>query len=127
MRKKTLSLLVSPNNTNVELEIYANELVREEKVLSDLRHGEILDTDDVKSGFLINKVNGNIFPIHDFVLSLLSEEDIDNFFYKKLFTKALNYCPEEYLTALKDNIAKLDRQSDSDTAAWNKEEMKYYD
>ena len=96
MNKKSLKLLVDPNDGTSDVEVYAFEVRRGGSVLSDLLHTQILDDDEILSGFIHNRENGNLFPIRYGIGSILGFSDLFPSEFQDFFNSVLVKVPEEF-------------------------------
>ena len=75
MRKQVLSKIKCPNFGSSDFKIFAVELDREGQKLAKIDHGKIENCDDVKEGVIIDAKNNTAYPIHEYIGSILSDED----------------------------------------------------
>ena len=127
MRKSLMGHLQDPNDRSTAFRIYAHEVVRGRAPLTDLDDKDVLPEDDVKTGFIVNTSNGNVFPISDFVLSMLDERDADTATFRGLLFEAMRYSPRHYHASIQQTLGRLKRSKGSSASAWSQEEMVYYD
>ncbi len=129
MRKKLLNTLIDPNTQEKStFEAYAFTLDRGQKSHTQVANVNITDDDDIKEGFIINTKNHYIYPISDYVLSLLSDTDQDIPFYLNFFKKSQINPNNPYSKTIDENLSRLNNINEETTEGeWNREEMRYYD
>lgn len=127
MRKGILKFLSCPNNENGDFIVFAHELKRANKFLSNVEHEDINDNDDIKTGFIVTKKHLNVYPITNYILSALSDKDIDQNFFISLLDSALEYSPLRYKSTIQANIERIKKFNPKISVDWNRDEMQYYD
>lgn len=126
MRKDLLEILRCPNGRGKRFEVFARALRREGRTLTDVEDGKIL-ADDVETGYVVDADAGQLYPITDFVLSMLSDADADPAAEIPLLRKLLVGTPAPHAAAIEARLARLQALSPSEVGDWNREEMRYYD
>lgn len=127
MHKHILNLLICPNTYQDSLEIFAHKLERKNKILTNVIQSEMLESDDIINGVILNKKSNCAYPIYNYVASLLSDTDTDKRHYIELLQLLRNNCPSSFFTAIDFTINRLKKANFSDIGIWNKEEMGYFD
>ncbi len=129
MRKKLLNILIDPNTQeNGTFQTYAFTLDRGEDSLTQVNDVDIKNDDDIKEGFIVNTTNNFIYPISDYVLSLLSDKDQDIPFYLNFFKKISGDTTHPYSQIIEENLTRLiNINEETAEGEWNREEMRYYD
>lgn len=128
MRRELLDILSDPNFGAGRFRVFAYELKRKVQTVARVDHEETIRGDDIKIGFVLNEDNGYVYPISEYVLSMLSDEDVDSELYLRLLEDALRYCPKLYSKSINDNIRRLSTlKSETASGKWNRQEMQYYD
>lgn len=127
MRKHLLKFFSCPNNQVGGFKVFANQLRRGGEFLSNIDHDHIDDNDDVRTGFIINKSTKRVYPITDYVLSALSDQDTDQNSFINSLDSALEYSPPRYRPTIQENIERLRQCSLERSGDWNRDEMQYYD
>jgi ubiquinone/menaquinone biosynthesis C-methylase UbiE len=127
MRTRVLNSLVCPNTGNTKFEIFAVELKRGDEMLANVKFKDILDTDDVKEGIIADLKGNVVYPISDYVGSVLSDEDAHQGHYNDLLNRLSESAPAAYKKAIKASLARLATAKHTHDGEWNREEMEYYD
>lgn len=127
MRKGILKFLLCPNNGNGDFVVFAHELKRANKFLSNVEHEDINDIDDVRTGFIVNKKHHTVYPIANYILSALSDQDIEQNLFINLLDSALAYSPPRYRSTIQENIERIRQSNPEQSGDWNRDEMQYYD
>lgn len=127
MRKRLLEDLVCPNSGSGNFQVYAHALDTEDGLLYDVAHPSIRMEHDVKTGFIYSEDAGTVYPIRDYVLSMLADEDAEQAFYVSALHEALAYAPSAYAPLLQQNVERLQAARSDEAGRWNQEEMVYYD
>lgn len=107
--------------------VFAYELKRGNQLLSNVDHDQIQDKDDVRTGFVIGNKSRSVYPITEYILSALSDEDTDYELYISLLNSALEYSPSKYKSTIRENIERLIQCNCEQSGDWNRDEMQYYD
>jgi SAM-dependent methyltransferase len=127
VKRSLLDILNDPNNGQNNFSRSGHEVLREGRVLKNLRMAELKATDDIKTGIVKNEDSGHIYPITGYILSMLSDGDLDAETFVALLEDAAGYCPEELLPFIRDNIERARTIKQTKISKWNTEEMEYYD
>lgn len=128
MKRSILNILIDPSSKSSDFTLYASRLLRDSTKETNVPQDDIRDDDDIESGVLIDNQSGHAYPISDFVLSMLSDEDVDTNLYIQLFSEMMDSLPEDIGSRVRTNIERLKGISDeSETGHWNRGEMEYYD
>ena len=108
MKKETLKILIDPNDGTNDLEVYAYKVLRGDSILSDLHHTQVLNDDEILSGFIHNRKNGNLFPIRYGIGSILRSSDLLPAEFRDFFASILVKVPEEYRHLVRNYLEKLE-------------------
>lgn len=132
MRKSLLQDIVCASSGVDDFQVYAHELIpavkrRENQRVKDVPHDSINLEDDVRTGFIYSHKARTVYPIAEFVLSMLADKDADLTFYTLALEKAIEYAPNEYAALIQENLRRLQAAQSDEVAEWNKGEMMYYD
>ena len=127
MRKNLLKFLVCPNNKDGDFDVFGHELKRANRFFSNVDNDKIQDNDDIKTGFIVNKQHQTVYPIANYILLALSDQDIDWNFFINLLNSALEYSPHKYKSTIQNNIERVRKFNPHQSGDWNRDEMQYYD
>jgi len=76
---------------------------------------------------LINEEAAIIYPIKDYITTLLSFKDVDTHHILPILDEIAIYSPDAYKDYVINTIEMTKAQEGSEEGKWNREEMKYYD
>lgn len=127
MRPRLLSNLICPNFGVSDFGVYGHELFRGGLPLHELTEEQIRPDDDIKEGFIFSKSAGTVYPIREFVLSMLADSDADQRFYESALLESVSLSPAAYASVIRASVARMRRVASGSVGQWNQEEMAYYD
>ncbi len=127
MQKKLFDIVVCPNSFQPGFILYATELIRNNHILYNVNHPDIMNDDDIKSGVAVSESCRWAYPVSDFIGVFLAKYDSDKHNLKDLFDQLGKNIPSYFLDAINFTIKHIFETNDSDEGNWNREEMNYYD
>jgi ubiquinone/menaquinone biosynthesis C-methylase UbiE len=127
MRKRTGRLLKLPDSKDGIMRFYAFDVIRDEKLIHNKDHDELLDEDDIINGFIVNEEQKIIYPISNYIGVLLSKNDIDLNPHLALLKSYYPIIPSRYREFLDVTIESIMAAIDTSDGNWNRDEMRYYD
>jgi len=130
VKKSLLENLIDPNDGSRDLRLYAIDVVMAKTGTVDhnIHHENLELMDDVERGFVRSIHSGRLYPIVDFILSLLSDEDVRPSDYISFFDEILTELPVELQSLVRGELGILKRLIEREKKSkWNWEEMDYYD
>jgi SAM-dependent methyltransferase len=127
MRFSVLSLLLCPNAGVPGFIAFGHAVEREGGIVHDLNHSQLVASDDIREGFVVNVKSNCVYPIRAFVLSLLNDEDAANDDFCASLSDAINYSPSDLRSAVLESLGRVRSGMVGSRASWNHGEMAYYD
>lgn len=127
MKVSLLSILIDPNDNSSNFSCYGLEVDRDGNTLNNLDKSDLLSSDDIRSGIVINDDNDHIYPITNFVLSIFSDIDLEARQFLSLLNEFSSKLPNNFAEIVNKNIKRIESSTTNDSTLWNTEEMDYYD